>query len=438
MDGNQDLALVAIGTSNSKILRASLKLTKDKSTSIVHRKRLTFLTEQMVHPDIYCGSDSAGTSGVYDIAIQKTAQSVIVSGQSCLIAIDQVATCAVFSCQSACASSGMPMCYWNGDSRACQARISRHSRKHADKNQVSHEYFNPCASESGALFTTVRPSTTSTEPTTPLVVKPSYEKPIKFDTVEETPDMSMSRDPEGETAEETGNHWVTTVTTLAVALVVGLALGAIATISCYKYRTRNRTGKGGSDPIRDYDSSQIEVSEPILPFREPRKSERIGSLYENIRLESNSSDSSRDSGIRMSGDSNPDAENPLPSSNRIEHEFHAHTTGRINRQRPDQLPLKPRLNYSTLTTYTPANHFGSMKYSTTARGSSARTLSTGQVQPTGHPTGHPKLGVNSIHYATMQPKYNRSTTEVRPKYNRTESCPNGQRKPIMPVSICPN
>ena len=419
LDGAKDLALVAIGTSNSKIIRASLKLTADKD-SIVHRKRLTFLTEQAVHPENYCGEQA--NSGVLDIQIQKVHQSIIISGQSCTTQIYQGSTCQAYSCQSACASSADPMCFWNKDSKNCQA-LDRNSRKKAEKNsdKVSHEYFNPCAAETTPPVP-IRTSTHPTESTIPIVIQPSYEKPIKFDSVEETPNMSMSRDPQQNSENDNKNHWVTTVITLAIALVVGLALGAIATISCYKYRTRNRDSKGPASPL-DYDSSKIEVSEPILPFREPRKQERIGSLYENIRLESNSSDSSRDSGIRMSGDSNPDSEN-MPNS-RLDHEFHANTTGRI-RQRPDQLPLKPqRLNYSTLT-YTPANHFGSMKYSTTARGSSARTLSsTGHVPPT-TPTGksQPKLGINSIHYATMQPKY-----------NRAQSCPNGQRKPIMPVSF---
>ena len=407
-DWNKDYGLVVIGTTNSKIIRASLKLKGDKG-SIVHRKRLQFLTEQSVHSDKYCTLGD----GVLALAIDDLHQTVYASGTSCLTRIDATASCSAYGCRTACGSSADPSCYWNVNRDTCDVRT-----EYTVVEQTSaqtHEFFKACPT--AAPTTTSTQSRTTRTQTTRRQVYVEPEKELKENPVAIAPDMSMSVATEPAESEE--KSWMFTALILCVSLIVGLFLGVVVTVFCYKWRRNANGRKDSSNTAVEYDDgSKVHVTAPLAVMRDGK--DRHCSVYENtIRLESTGSDSSRDSGIRLSGESGQEHHN-----SRVEHEYtgiHANTTGRI---RPKNLELK-RAHQQQYQTLNGSTHFGSMKYSTTARGASSRPLPSGQpTTPTSK--SQTKLGINSLHYATMQPKF-----------TRAQSCPNGagpQKRPIMPVS----
>lgn len=236
MKGNKNFAIIVIGTTNSKILRASLQLQKNPD-ELVHRKRLEFLTEEFIHPKEHCKS----ADGIYALAIDEAKKTIIASGTSCLMTTNSGNMCRKFTCGIACSSSGDPNCrYKNGE---CIA-------DNRDEMAQTHQIFQPCPKPSPKP-TTTQPTTRQRSPYRPIIPEIVPEEPGIHET------LGLTQEEDDVVIQKSAMNMIIIG---CVALIVGLLVGAAIGVFCFKWSCRGYIQK---DPNQGYiDGSKVQITSP--------------------------------------------------------------------------------------------------------------------------------------------------------------------------------
>jgi len=430
LNSNNETAIVVMSTTNGKLLRGILKLRNvDRNKLTAEIRRFEFLSESDVFLPEECQN---GIREIEDLELfgsaggSSSTTDIFVSMPGCAVKLSTESICASFDCKIACDSSGDPGCSWDDQKSLCTYSSELMPRS------STYQLYSTCPKKNGETpFRTVSSS--------PIYKSPKIDSDESFAPVQSPSDSSMSNSAVDaangplETASPDEGSVNSTTILLIVMLVVGILIGGVFQFVIKKCA---KTGNNG-EKVPEVDVNLDGMGANMMTAGgypidggtlHRQKGERHPSVYENQqRVESTSSDSSRDSGIKSS-----EEEAMIPSSRRdFEYKIGFNngvgTTGRM-RERPTYLNTgvigggNNTIGHQHVY-YTQARPSRNGKVSNTLSGSTNFLTTSSTKTPTSTAPGmstlggapKPKLGTSSLRH------YN--TVGHRPGYQRSESCP---------------